>query len=88
MKMMLDSELIAFLNKLADVNTDNMSLPETVVKIKDLSTVSDENCKWALLNNNSYIAILRNGDGVPFTCPKEGIESFLSTLKEDKAENI
>lgn len=86
MQIILSPDMIEFLDTLVDVNTDNMSMPETVVNIKDLSNVDNSN--WALLNHNSYIAILQNGKGLPFTCPKEGIGSFLSALKEDGVEDI
>ena len=86
MQIILSPDMLEFLDTFVDVNTDNMSMPETVVKIKDLSNVNS--CNWTFLNHNSYIAVLQNGKGLPFTCPKEEIGSFLSALKEDGVEDI
>lgn len=83
------SDIIDYLKSLADMDTSNMSLPEEVINIKDLSDV--ENSNWAVLNNNDYIAILRNGYGIPFKdCAKEYIGNFLKAVieNEEKVRNI
>ncbi|WP_302957313.1 hypothetical protein [Prevotella sp.] len=84
MQIILTSDIIEFLNTLSDIDISNKYLPKAIVKIKDLSKVS--NSKWGFLNYNSYILILKNGNGIPFTCPKEGVWKFISALKEDKVK--
>lgn len=37
MQVILTSDIIDFLNTLADINISNKSLPKAIVKIKDLS---------------------------------------------------
>ena len=82
MQVILTSDIIDFLNTLADINISNKSLPKAIVKIKDLSKVS--NSKWDFLNYNSYILIFKNGNGLPFTYSKEGVWKFISTLNENE----
>lgn len=55
MQIILTSDIIEFLNTLSDIDISNKSLPKAIVKIKDLSKVS--NSKWGFLNYNSYILI-------------------------------
>lgn len=51
-----------------------------VKAIKDFTEIP--NHKYAF--NNTYLAITNKGEGIPFTCPKQCIVSFLKKILDKK----
>ena len=78
MELLLTSELVERLNRIPDLDITQMELPETVVKIKDLSNYPID--KDGALNHNTYIVLLQNGKGLGISCAKEQLSGLLSQI--------
>ena len=80
MKLLLTSELVERLNAVPDLDITQMVLPESVMKIKDLSNYPTD--KDGSLGYNTYTALLRDGTGVGVSCAKEQLSGVLSQFFE------
>lgn len=65
---------------LPDLDITGMSLPDCVLKIKDLTNYPTD--KDDAVNHNKYIAILSDGTGIGISCAREQLEEFISQLIE------
>lgn len=82
MRITITSELTERLNTLPNLNITGMLLPDSVIKIKDLSNYQTD--KDNAINHNTYIALLRDGTGIGLSCAKEQLGKLLSQIIESQ----
>lgn len=87
MRKVITSELVEELSKLPDVDLTNLSVPDCVLRIKDLSNYpTDRN---GAIDNSTYLVWYKDGTGEGVSCSKERLSQwFASFWKNKQSEDL
>ncbi len=87
MRREISPEMVEDLNKLPDVDLTNMSVPDCVLRIKDLSNYPTD--RDGAINHNTYFVWYKDGTGEGVSCNKEQLSQWFANFWENKqAENL
>ena len=79
--------MVEDLNKLPDVDLTNMSVPDCVLRIKDLSNYPTD--RDGAINHNTYFVWYKDGTGEGGSCNNEPFSQWFANFWENKhAENL
>ena len=82
MRRVIDSELAERLNKLPDLDLTNLSVPDCVLRVKDLSNYpTDRDCA---INHNTYFVWYKDDTGEGVSCGKEQLSQWFANFLENK----
>ncbi len=84
MRKVITSEMVEELNKLPDVDLTDLSVPDCVLRIKDLSSYPTD--RDGAVDHNTFFVWYKNGTGEGVSCNKEQLSQWFSNLREDKQD--
>lgn len=84
MRKVITSEMVEELNKLPDVDLTDLSVPDCVLRIKDLSSYPTD--RDGAVDHNTFFVWYKNGIGEGVSCNKEQLSQWFSNLREDKQD--
>lgn len=74
--MIITTDMAERLSKLPDLDTSNLSLPDCILRIKDLSDYPIDS-KDAIFND-TFLVWYKDGTGEGITCAKEELHQWIS----------
>lgn len=84
MRKVITSEMVEELNKLPDVDLTDLSVPDCVLRIKDLSSYPTD--RDGAVDHNTFFVWYKNGTGEGVSRNKEQLSQWFSNLREDKQD--
>lgn len=82
MRKVITSEMVEELNKLPDVDLTDLSVPDCVLRIKDLSNYpTDRN---GAIDHNTYFVWYKDDTGEGISCNKEQLNHWFANFWEEK----
>ena len=84
MRRVISPEQAERLSKLPDVDLTNLSVPDCVLRVKDLSNYPTD--RDGAVDHNTYFVWYKDGTGEGVSCSKEQLSQWFSGLREGKGK--
>lgn len=82
MRKVITSELAEELNKLPDLDLTNLSVPDCVLRIKDLSNYPTD--RDGAIDHNTFLVWYKDGTGESVSCGKDLLGKWFANFWENK----
>ena len=82
MRSIITSDLAERLSKQPDLDLTNLSVPDCVMRIKDLSNYPTD--RDGAINHNTFFVWYKDGTGEGVCCSKEQLSQWFANFLENK----